>query len=474
MANACAFRQVTDVITRSAKTQLAAALLFALLAPLGVWAQSDSDKIAQAAALIQNNRLDEAERELNLLLKAKPNQAAALNLLGTIRAQQGNLNEAETLFTRAVRIDNRLVAAHLNLARLYLLRGAPEKTVAELKEVLRFDPGNAEAGYRLAWVLFSLARFDECVSFVETHRQRLQPSASLLALLGDAYMKKNDPDKAETNYLAALAADGANADALMGRAMVARARKDDKAAIFHLNEVRHSVTDSPDLLYKFARIALDLKLAAGALQALNRAIELRPGEPSYHFLSGVAWLEKPDLDEAESSFRKSLRLRPDYAASQVYLGYVLLKKKELGEAREWLERSIQKTTGQKNGQKETGEAETYYYLGLIAQEQNEHEKAESLFASAIRLAPTFAHAHIALGSMYLKLKNYPRAQQSLELGVKLDPGDEKAHYNLALLYSRLNEPERAREEMLIVERLKNNSGQKSGGDAVTPPAIRPN
>lgn len=453
------------VLNRFAKIRIAAALIFALFALLDVWAQSDSDKLAQAAALIQSNRIEEAERELNQLLKAKPNEAAALNLLGTIRAQQGNLKEAETLFARAVRIDNRLVGAHLNLARLYLLRGAPEKTVVELKEVLRLDPGNAEAGYRLAWVLFTLSRFDECISFVETHRQTLPSSASLLALLGDAYMKKNDPDKAEASYLAALAADGANADAMMGRAVVARARKDDKAAIFHLNEARHSVADSPDLLYKFARIALDLKLAAGALQALNRAIELRPAEPSYHFLSGVAWLEKPDLDEAETAFRKSLRLRPDYSASQVYLGYVLLKKKELGEAREWLERSLGK---------ESGEAETYYYLGLIAQEQNEHEKAESLFANAIRLAPTFAHAHIALGSMFLKLKNYPRARQSLELGVKLNPGDEKAHYNLALLYSRLNEPERAREEMLIVERLKKKPGQQAESDSAPPPAIRPN
>lgn len=441
---------------------------FVLLTPSSAWAQSYLDKVEHAAALIRDNRIEEAERELDRVLKTRPNEAVALNLLGAIRARQGKLNDAEALFVRAIRLEPRMVGAHMNLAHLHLLKGAPEKAAVSLKEALRLEPGNVEANYRFAWALLSLGRYDECIGFVETARRSLTPSAPLLAVLGDAYLKKEAFDKAEASYLLALKPDAANADALLGLAMVALARKDDKTAAHYLNGLRNDIADSPDLLYKFARIALDLRLTGGALHALKRAIELRPAEPSYHFLLGVARLdEKPDLDEAEGAFRQVLELRPDHAQAQLYLGYVLLKQKRHPEARERLEKSLRNEAGG------AFHYLSFYYLGLIAQDQNDDERAEDLFGKAIRLAPSFAHARIALGSTYLRMKNYPRARQELEIGVKLNPDDSKAHYNLALLYSRLDEPQRAKEEMQIVERLKNSGKPSAENDPLTPPAPRP-
>jgi predicted Zn-dependent protease len=109
--------------------------LFLLLVPHNGAAQSDASvkKLEQAAAFIVDNRLDEAEKNLQSLLRTAPNNAAALDLLGTIRAKQGRLDDAETLFNRAVRADNQLVGAHMNLAYLYLLKGMPDKTAIELR-----------------------------------------------------------------------------------------------------------------------------------------------------------------------------------------------------------------------------------------------------------------------------------------------------------------------------------------------------
>src|SRR5215475_9203983 len=56
----------------------------------------------QIATLIRDNRLAEAEQQLVAVLKTSPGQPAALNLLGTIRAKQGRLAQAESLFLRAV------------------------------------------------------------------------------------------------------------------------------------------------------------------------------------------------------------------------------------------------------------------------------------------------------------------------------------------------------------------------------------
>ena len=98
--------------------------------------------------------------------------------------------------------------------------------------------------------------------------------------------------------------------------------------------------------------------------------------------------------------------------------------------------------------------EVFYYLGLLAQEQNDDARAIVLFEKAVQKLPHYAHARIALGSSYMKLKNYTRAQQELETAVKLDPEEPTAHYNLALLYARLKDPARAQEQMRIIEKLK--------------------
>jgi Tfp pilus assembly protein PilF len=130
----------------------------------------------------------------------------------------------------------------------------------------------------------------------------------------------------------------------------------------------------------------------------------------------------------------------------MYLGYTLLEQKKYPEAREWLEKSLLR---------DRTVPETFYYLGQIAQEQNEDERAIQFFKQALALLPSYSFAHAGLGASYLRLKNYPLAQQELELSIKLNPNDAKAHYNLAVLFARLKNPERAAEEMRIVERLKN-------------------
>jgi tetratricopeptide (TPR) repeat protein len=430
-------------------TQTISALLFILLAPLCVHAQKMSSgstqQLEHVASLISENRVEEAEQQLNAILKASPNEALALNLLGTIRAKQGRLDDAEALFSRAIQFDNQFLGAHMNLAYLYLLKGVPDKTISELREVLRLDPNNPDVSYKLARLLISQGRADEGISFIETMKQSGSLPAPLLVVLGDAYLKKGDLARAEESYQLAVNQQSASADALLGLAVISQAKGDTKNAILYLNRTRDLITNSPDLLYSFARVALNSGLINDAMLALKRAIELKADEPRYYFAFGLTWLRKPDLQEAEQAFRQFLKYQPDNSQGQLYLGYVLLKQKKAVEARALLEKSIQKNAGT---------PESFYYLGLIAQEQAEDERAVSFFEKAINLAPAFASAHIALGSTYLKMKDFSRAQVELEAGVKLKPDDSKAHYNLALLYARLKDQQRSQEEMRIVEQLK--------------------
>src|SRR5262249_14698872 len=123
-------------------------------------------QMSQPVLLIPPIQSTEPESLLTPVLKIRPTDPNPLTLLATVRAKQGKLNDAELFFTKAVKADARLVGAHMNLAYLYLLKNAPDKTAEELKAVLRLDPKNSAANFRLAWVLFSQGHLDECIEVI--------------------------------------------------------------------------------------------------------------------------------------------------------------------------------------------------------------------------------------------------------------------------------------------------------------------
>lgn len=385
----------------------------------------------QVATLIRNNRLAEAEKELTAVLRVSPDLPVALNFLGTIRAKQNRLVEAESLFMRAASNDKNFTGPRMNLANLYLLKRTPNKAISPLQELLAIEPENAEA----------------------------------LVMLGDVYLAQNDLQKAEDNYLQALGGRLDNAGALFGLAQISRSKGETRETAIYLNRVATLSADSksPEFLYKFSLEAMRVGMFDEAKAALQRAVELKPKDPSYLLGLGIAWLRKGDLFESEKHFRRLLAMQPNYVQGQLHLGYALLNQKKYAEARIWLEKCAR-----------PGVAipEAFYYLGLVEQEQNNDARAIVLFEKAVQKLPDYSHARIALGSSYMRLKNYARARQELETAVKLDPEEPSAHYNLALLYARIKEPDKAQEQMKIIEQLKA-KGAGNSGVVVLPPKSNP-
>lgn len=463
---------IARLLIKPRATALFTALLLALLTLLltaDARAQSGSltERLEHAAALIREQRLDDAEQELTLLVRRAPNSAEAHNLLGAVYASQGNLVAAETHFLRAARVNPRLLGAQMNLAYLYVLKGAPERSIAALQRVLALDAEHREAFEKLPRLLLSVGRVDDALRLLEAaNRARLTPA--LLVTRGDAYLKKEALAQAEKSYQQVLDGKpekGAASDvlgALYGLAQVAHRQGDGEAATDYLLRAGQLVGDAPEPLYGFAVVALKIAKYEEALAALTRAIRLRPDEATYHLALGALWLKKPELFAAEQAFREALKLEPQSAQGQMYLGYALLKQKRYGEARALLESAAKRNAGI---------PEPLYYLGLLAQEENDEARAVRLLAGVAQRFPAYANARIALGTSFLKLKNYARARQELEQAVKLSPDDVRAHYQLAILYARLQDGERAKQQMQIVERLRSRGGQASDGD-IAPPNLR--
>ena len=129
----------------------------------------------------------------------------------------------------------------------------------------------------------------------------------------------------------------------------------------------------------------------GAIQALDRALELAPGDPQALSLLGWAQMLAEQLDDALATFSKVLMKEPANALARVNVGFICLKKRIFGEAIEHLSRVIRID----NDRKATLYA--HYYLGLVYLEREMMTDAQSFLAKAIALGPNLIEAYYELG-----------------------------------------------------------------------------
>jgi tetratricopeptide (TPR) repeat protein len=130
---------------------------------------------------------------------------------------------------------------------------------------------------------------------------------------------------------------------------------------------------------------------AGAIQSLDKALTLSPGEIQAQSLLGWAQMLHEDYDDALGTFSRVLMKEPANALARINVGYICLKKRIFGEAIEHLSKAIRLD----NDRKATLYA--HYYLGLVYLEREMYEDAQTFFRKTLKLGPNLIEAYFELG-----------------------------------------------------------------------------
>jgi tetratricopeptide (TPR) repeat protein len=130
---------------------------------------------------------------------------------------------------------------------------------------------------------------------------------------------------------------------------------------------------------------------AGAIQSLEKALALSPGEVQAQSLLGWAQMLHEDYDDALGTFSRVLMKEPANALARINVGYICLKKRIFGEAIEHLSKAIRLD----NDRKATLYA--HYYLGLVYLEREMFEDAQSFLRTTLKLGPNLIEAYFELG-----------------------------------------------------------------------------
>jgi tetratricopeptide (TPR) repeat protein len=114
-------------------------------------ARTAYDLYVQASALDEDPATyDEAEELYSRAIRLDPTLAIAYTNLGNIRFRRGDERGAEALYRRAIEVDPRQPEAHYNLGYVMLERGEARAAAAYFERALEGDPRFSDAHFNLA------------------------------------------------------------------------------------------------------------------------------------------------------------------------------------------------------------------------------------------------------------------------------------------------------------------------------------
>ena len=183
--------------------------------------------------------------------------------------------------------------------------------------------------------------------------------------------------------------------------------------------------------------------------ALNKALELVPGDWTVHFHLGFLYFTTNRFALAEGQFQEVTKLKPDHMK-----GYDML-----GQAREELEkddaaldayRKAIELTEQQNLKDESA----YLHLAKFLWAKNRYQESLAPARRAVELNPKSAEAYYVLGRLLDRLGQEAEAMKALKRSTEIDPDWGESYYLLSRIYLRRGRQEEAANAMKAFKTTK--------------------
>jgi len=182
-------------------------LTASLFALISFSAPSFADDIQDANKLFKQGQNAQALEKVNAFLATKPKDAQARFLKGLIVNEQGNANEAISIFTALTDDYPELPEPYNNLAVLYAGQGQYEKAKIALEMAIRTHPSYATAHENLGDIYAKMASqaYDRALQLDKSNTS----TQTKLALIRDLFVKTPRTTKTSSVTVAAAPADSA-------------------------------------------------------------------------------------------------------------------------------------------------------------------------------------------------------------------------------------------------------------------------
>ena len=438
--------------------------------------------VREASAALQRGDFPAAENKLRAELKLRPNDVAALSLLGVALDNQQKFSEAEPLHRRAIGANPPSALAFGNFGNHLLLKGDERGAREAFQKALAIDRTDRYANLQLAQ--FALASKDSKGVLIYLDQlapaQRGDPDAEVLRLAAleisgareeaDAvFQRLSDKsrsdaalsgslgwtlaqaalyDRAEAFLTQALALEPANFRFLYDIGVVALyGRRYERARELLETAVRQQ-PENVDALYSLAYVQSALKQPEAGLRLLAQATRLAPKRADVVRLIAVTTGELSADEDSAAAWDRYLELVPkdDTARRERGFARTHIRQFETGMADlEWyIGRHPEDPIG-------------HYQLGLARSSSDPTKGIESL-NKALALKPDFVAARAARGALLYVQGNAEGAVPDLEAAAAGEPSN-------GLILDRLGQAYRALDRLSDAVRTLRRAAELAPGES---------
>jgi tetratricopeptide (TPR) repeat protein len=350
------------------------------LACFAAHGQKPEATLEKAVAAHQAGDLDAAVAGYKEYLKGDPGNVMALSNLGAALAKQGRYAEAIQTYKSGLKRAPANIGLSLNLSLAYYKQGDLTEAAKELSALRALAPGHPQATILLADTWLQLGENKKVIDLLTPLQKQKPDDLGLCYMLGTALLRE---------------------------------RRDDEGQRILEPIFRRGESAESRLLIGTAKLnAADF---AGALEDLNKAVELNPNLPSVNAYQGQALMETGDSAAAAKAFQRELALNPNHFMSNLNAGALLKQEQQFDEALKYLDRALRIRPG---------DVGVRYQQGAIYLAQGKLEEARKMFEAIVKETPQFREAHVTLATIYYRLKRKEDGDRERSIVAKLNAEEQ--------------------------------------------------
>ncbi len=256
-----------------------------------------------AAALLGTGDFAKAEQAYTTSLAIDPKSPDAELGLAHALAGENKLDDAAAHFKKAAELNAAFRDDLLELAAMYETAKQPEQAISIYQQF----PENPGAQERLGDLLLKAGKPAEAIVCFQVAVAK-SPTEANRAALAEAYLKNNEPGKAQPVVEQILATDPDNFEIRMLHGRLIRDQRKFPEAAAEFERATKLKPDAPQAWSELAGVLVMAENYPPALVALDRVAALHAEKPGHVFLRAIVLDKLRDLKPALESYQRFLQM----------------------------------------------------------------------------------------------------------------------------------------------------------------------